>query len=75
MAGLPFEHRKAMARALTRAAEHFDTRAQAIDRQTEGWRKGRPGDSSPVVAQTLHGVARELRTWADRCFPEASPGQ
>jgi hypothetical protein len=25
--------------------------------------------------QTLHGVARELRTWSDRCFPEASPGQ
>ena len=75
MAGLPFEHRKAMARALIRAAEHFDTRARAIDRQIEGWRKGRPGDSSPVVAQTLHSVARELRTWADRCFPETSLGQ
>jgi len=63
-----------MARALNRAAQHFDFRAEAIDRQTAGWRKGRPGDSSPVVAQTLHGVARELRMWADSCFPAAGPG-
>ena len=68
--GLTREQRHAMARALIRAAEHFEARAQAIDHQAAGWRKGRPGDSSPVVAETLHGAARELRKWADQC---ASP--
>lgn len=67
MPGLSEEHRKAMARALNRAAEQFDVRAQAIDQQVAGWRKGRPGDSSPIVAHTLHGVARELRKWAEQC--------
>jgi predicted kinase len=69
MAALNHERRRAMAQALHRAAEHFEVRAQAIDQQVARWRKGRPGDSSPIVAQTLHGVARELRVWADRCCP------
>jgi len=75
-AGMPRltqEQGKAMARALIRAAEHFEGRAQAIDLQIAGWRKGRPSDSSPAVAQTLHGVARELRKWADQCESRVRP--
>jgi hypothetical protein len=41
-----------------------------------GLSKSSGGIEDPAYSpQTLHGVARELRTWADRCFPEASPGR
>jgi hypothetical protein len=72
--GLTQEQTQAMARALSRAAEHFEARAQAIDHQVAGWRKVRPGDSSPVVAQTLHGAARELRKWAEQCVSRPRQG-
>ena len=65
------EQRRAMAGALNRAADHFDERARVIDQQMANWRKYRPCDPSPIVAQTMHGVARELRGWAERCFPRS----
>jgi hypothetical protein len=66
--------RDAMARALNRAAEHFDNRAKLIDQRVANWRKGRPGDDSPVVAHTLHGVAGQLRRWADQCVHGTQDG-
>lgn len=64
---MPPEQREAMARALSRAADLFDARAKGIDDRVATWRKDRPRDDSPTVARTLHEVARELRSWADRC--------
>jgi len=58
---------QAMARALNRAAEHFDNRAKVIDQRVVGWRKGRPDDDSPVMAHTLHAVAGQLRLWGEMC--------
>jgi hypothetical protein len=57
-----------MARALERAADLFDERARGIDQRVARWRKYRPDDSSPVIAETLHDVARDLRSWARRCL-------
>ena len=68
MPGLSSGQRRAMARALERAADRFDERARGIDERVARWRKNRPDDSSPVVAQTLHSVAKDLRSWADRCL-------
>jgi len=61
------DQRQAMAGGLIRAADHFDGRAKGIDERVMGWRKNRPNNDSPVIANTLHGVARELRRWAERC--------
>jgi len=57
-----------MAHALEWAADRFDVRACGIDERVARWRKNRPDDSSPVVAQTLHAVAKDLRSWANRCL-------
>jgi hypothetical protein len=57
--------RLAMARALNRAAEHFDNR-QGDRPALVGWREGHPDDDSPVVAHTLPAVAGQLRLWAAR---------
>ncbi len=61
--------RRAMARALLRAAELIDGRARQMDDRMAHWRKGRPGDPAPIEARMLHHVARDLRTWARRCWP------
>jgi hypothetical protein len=71
MSALTREQRRAMARALNRAADHFDERARHIDESMARWRKVRPRDPSPIQAATLHKVARDLRTWAGRCWPPA----
>ncbi len=63
-----------MPSALRRAADHFEARARGTDDRVAGWRKMRPGDDSPVVAQTLHQVAAELRRWADQCLIEGRRG-
>ena len=68
MPGLNEENRRAMARALQRAAEHLDNRAKSMDARITHWRKHRPDDPTPTVAETLHQVARDLRTWAQRCL-------
>jgi hypothetical protein len=57
----------AMAGGLTRAAEHFEARAKSLDETVMRWRKNRPKDDSAVIANTLHGVARELRRWVEHC--------
>jgi hypothetical protein len=61
------DQRQAMAEGLIRAADHFEERAKRIDETVMGWRKNRPNNDSPVIANTLHGVGRELRRWAERC--------
>jgi hypothetical protein len=68
MPGLSPGQRRAMARVLQRAADRFEERARGIDLRVARWRKSRPDDASPVIAQTLHGVARDLRSWATRCL-------
>jgi len=55
------------ARVLNRAADRFEQRALKIDERVARWRKDRARDNAPIVAVTLHDVARELRRWADRC--------
>lgn len=67
VAPLSHDQRQAMAGGLTRAAEHFEARAQRLDETVMHWRKNRPNNDSPVIAKTLHGVAQELRRWAERC--------
>lgn len=57
----------AAARALKRAADHFEQRALQMDDRVAGWRKDHRHDDAPVVASTLHSVARQLHQWADRC--------
>lgn len=69
MSGLSQIQRRAMARALDRAADLFEERARGIDQRVARWRKYRSDDSSPVIAQTLHDVAKDLRSWARRCLP------
>jgi hypothetical protein len=61
VAPLSLDQRQAMARGLVRAADHFDVRAKMLDETILRWRKNRPNNDSPVVAHTLHDVARELR--------------
>lgn len=58
------EQRRAMARVLSRAAEVLEGRAKEIDDRVARRRKSR-GDEDEIVARTLHGVVRQLRTWAD----------
>lgn len=60
-----------MATALNRAADHFEQRAVGLDDYVARWRKNRPGDDSPIVAHTLHDVARQLRKWAEQCLPRS----
>jgi len=67
MSGLSRGQRQAMARALERAADRFDERARGIDERVARRRKHRPDDASPMIAETLHGVAKDLRSWAARC--------
>jgi hypothetical protein len=55
------------ARVLNRAADRFEHRALKIDERVARWQRDRPRDNAPIVAVTLHDVARELRRWADRC--------
>jgi hypothetical protein len=62
--GLSEEAQKGMARALNRAADHFEERAGQIDDGVSHWRKDHARDSSPVIAQTMHSVAQDLRNWA-----------
>ena len=57
----------AKARGAYQIAIDFDRRAAAIDERVATWRKDRPRDDGPVVAMTLHGVARDLRRWAEAC--------
>ena len=64
------ERREAMARALDRAAERFETEAGRLDELRERRRKPHPGDDSAVVSRTLHNVARQLRSWAQLCLTE-----
>jgi hypothetical protein len=68
MPGLTEDHRKAMASALNRAAQRLDDRAKDLDDRVAHWRKGRPGDDTPIVAHTLHQVASQLRQWATQCL-------
>jgi hypothetical protein len=72
MSGLSRGQRQAMARALERAADRFDERARGIDERVARWRKHRPDDASPMIAETLHGVAKDLRSWAARCLASQS---
>jgi hypothetical protein len=67
MAPLSPDQRQAMADGLTRAAEHFEARAKSLDETVMRWRKNRPSNDSPVIATTLHDVARQLLRWAERC--------
>lgn len=57
----------AAARALNRAADRFEQRAQQMDERVAKWRKDHRRDDAPIVANTLHGVARQLRQWSERC--------
>jgi hypothetical protein len=70
MALVAKERRRAMAAALTRAAEHLEARAAVLEERVARWRKDRPRDDSPTVARTLRDVASELRRWADQCLAE-----
>jgi hypothetical protein len=60
-----------MARALNRAAGHFEERVRFMDGQMAHWRKDRPGNPTPIEAATLRQVIIELRRWASRCWPSA----
>ena len=62
------DRRRAMAGALSRAADRFEARARQLDAQVARWRKDRPHDDAPTVARTLHEVARQLRRWSDECL-------
>ena len=62
------DRRRAMAGALSRAADRFEARARELDAQVARWRKDRPHDDAPTVARTLHAVARQLRRWSDECL-------
>ena len=68
MPSLSEDNRRAMARALQRAAEHLDDRAKSMDARIAHWRKHRSDDPTATIAATLHEVARDLRTWAQKCL-------
>ncbi|MDQ6878391.1 MAG: hypothetical protein M3082_12025 [Candidatus Dormibacteraeota bacterium] len=69
MPGVSWEQRRAMARALNRAADHFDQRVREMDDRMSHWRKDRLRDPTPIEASTLREVVRDLRTWASKCWP------
>jgi hypothetical protein len=55
------------ARVLIERRIGSSTGALKIDERVARWQRDRPRDNAPIVAVTLHDVARELRRWADRC--------